>query len=127
MGAGIMGFFVAFPVRRTSNPAPHPLRRIFFGIMALEHTNLTILNPYLLYFSKDGGVDSIVDQWNMELPRERVLELLEYCERYLKNYPTNDHIEFENMKKRGRMDEFERIRLEKEATTKPNKEKREIY
>lgn len=25
------------------------------------------------------------------------------------------------------MDEFERIRLEKEATTKPNKEKREIY
>ena len=97
----------------------------------LTHTNTFIHNPYLLYFDSDGDVENIFDCQQKILPREMIEAVLDYAKWYLENYPTNDHVDFENMKIERAHDkwceEFTKKRNAELAEKKKNKDKRDIY
>ena len=97
----------------------------------LAFTNTFISNPYLVYFDKDGSVNEIFDQWQKILPRKMIESILEYAQWYLENYPTDDHVDLENMKIERAHDkreqEFRKEQDIKTAHEKENRDRRDVY
>ncbi len=97
----------------------------------LTYTNTFIHNPYLLYFDSDGDVEHVFDQWRKIPPREMIEAFRDYTDWFLENYPTNDHVDFENMKIEKAHEkwqqEYRKKRDAELAEEKKNKDKRDVY
>lgn len=96
-----------------------------------EHTNTFINNPYFMYFDESGNAEDLRDQQGKILTREMVKSLIVYTKRFLKRYPTNDHIELKNMRIQREHDEQNTVYIKqrdaKRADAKENKDRRDIY
>ncbi len=96
-----------------------------------QHTNTFIYNPYFLYFDKDGNAEDIRDCQDKILTREMVASVIAYAKQFLKRYPTNDHVELQNMRIQKWHDEWNEAYAKKlaaeRAEAKENKDRRDIY